>query len=64
MQSQTDVISVQLSRFSTSHSRLIKDQQAFNCSPELELRVSITVEDEVSSLTNTLLWHQLIIHVQ
>ena len=37
---------IQLSRFSNSHSRLLKDQQVFNCSPEL--KVPITVEDEVS----------------
>ena len=42
------ILVIQLSRFSTSHSRLIKDQQVFNCSPELELKVPITVEDEVS----------------
>ena len=39
---------IQLSRFFTSHSRLKKDQQVFNCSPELKLKVPITVEDEVS----------------
>ena len=37
---------IQLSRFSISHSRILKDQQVFNCSPEL--KVPITVEDEVS----------------
>ena len=42
------ILVIQLSRFSTSHSRLIQDYQVFNCSPELELKVSITVEDEVS----------------
>ena len=39
---------IQLSQFSTSHSRLIKDQQVFNCSCELELKVPIIIEDEVS----------------
>ena len=57
------ILVIQLSCFSTSHSRLIKDQQVFNCSPELELKVPITVEDELSFSTNTLLWHQLIILV-
>ena len=42
------ILVIQLSRFFTSHSRLIKDQQLFNCSLELELKVSVTVEDEVS----------------
>ena len=42
------ILVIQLSRFSTSHSRLLKDQQVFNCFPELELKVPITVEDEVS----------------
>ena len=37
----------------------MKDNQVFNCFPELELRFLMTVEDEV----NTLLWHQLIIQV-
>ena len=40
------ILVIQLSRFSNSYSRLLKDQQVFNCSPELE--VPITVEDEVS----------------
>ena len=44
----SSILVIQLSRFSTSHSRLSKDQQVLNCSPELELRVPITVEDEVS----------------
>ena len=39
---------IQLSRFSTSHSRLSKEPRLFNCFPELELKVPITVEDEVS----------------
>ena len=34
--------------FTTSHSRLLKDPRVFNCSPELELKVPITVGDEVS----------------
>ena len=42
----SSILVIQLSRFSTSHSRLLKDQQVFNCSPELELKVPITVEDE------------------
>ena len=42
---------IQLSQFSTSHSRLIKDQQVLNCSPDLDLKVPITVEDEVSFST-------------
>ena len=42
---------IQLSWFSTSHSKLIKDQQVFNCSPDLELKVPIIVEDEVSFST-------------
>ena len=44
----TSILVIQLSRFSTSHSRLLKDPRVFNCSPELELKVPITVEDEVS----------------
>ena len=44
----SSILVIQLSRFSNSHSRLLKDQQVFNCSPELELKVPITVEDEVS----------------
>ena len=40
---------IQLNRFSIPHSRLRKDQQLFNCSPESELNVPITVEDETSS---------------
>ena len=42
---------IQLSRFSTSYSGLIKDQQVFNCSPDLDLKVPITVGDEVSFST-------------
>ena len=42
------ILVIQLSRFSNSHSRLLKDQQVFNFSPELDLKVPITVEDEVS----------------
>ena len=38
---------IQLSRFSISHSRLRKDQQLFNCSPDFELNIPIIVEDEV-----------------
>ena len=37
--------------FSNSHSRLIKGYQVFNCSPDLELKVPITVENEVSFST-------------
>ena len=44
----SSILVIQFSRFSTSHSRLLKDQQVFNYSPELELKVPITVEDEVS----------------
>ena len=44
----SSILVIQLSRFSTSHSRLLKDPRVFNCSPELELKVPITVEDEVS----------------
>ena len=44
----TSILVIQLSRFSTSHSRLLKDPRVFNCSPELELKIPITVEDEVS----------------
>ena len=44
----SSVLVIQLSRFSNSHSRLLKDQQVFHCSPELELKVPINVEDEVS----------------
>ena len=44
----SSVLVMQPSRLSTSHSRLLKCQQVFNCSPELELKVPITVEDEVS----------------
>ena len=36
------ILVIQLHRFSTSHSRLIKDQQVFNCLPELELKVPMT----------------------
>ena len=42
------ILVIKLHRFSTSHSRLVKDQQVFNCSPELELKVPSTVEDQVS----------------
>ena len=42
------ILAIQLSRFSASRSRLLKDKQVFNCSPELELKVPITVENEVS----------------
>ena len=44
----SSLLVIQLSLFSTSHSRLLKDPRVFNCSPELELKVPITVEDEVS----------------
>ena len=44
----SSILVIQLSRSSISHSRILKDQQVFNCSPELELKVPITVEDEVS----------------
>ena len=44
----SSILVIQLTRFSTSHSRLLKDPQVFNSSPELELKVPITVEDEVS----------------
>ena len=44
----SSILVIQLSRFSTSHSRLLKDPRVFNCSPELELQAPITVEDEVS----------------
>ena len=61
---KTSIISsglvIQLSQFFTSHSMEIKDQQVFNCSPDLDLKVSITVEDEVSP-PNALLWHESII---
>ena len=49
--SSESILVIQLSLFSTSHSRVIKDQQVFNCSPDLELKVPITVEDEVSFST-------------
>ena len=57
------VISLVICRFPTSYLRLIKDQQ------ELELKVPITTEDEVSLSSkmkylyaaNNLLWHRLII---
>ena len=42
---------IQPSRFSTSYSGLIKDQHVFNCSPELDLKVPVTVEDEGSLST-------------
>ena len=48
MVSLGSVLVIQLSRFSIIQSRLRKDQQLFSCSPESELNVSITVEDEVS----------------
>ena len=60
----SSILVIQLSRFSTSHSRLLKDPRVFNCSPELELKVPITVEDEVSFSSKTLLRHQLIIQVR
>ena len=44
----SSMLVIQPSQFSNSHSRLLKDPQVFNCSPELELKVPITVEDEVS----------------
>ena len=49
--SSGSIVVIQLSRFSTSHSRLMKDQKVFNCSPDLDLKVPITVEDEVSLST-------------
>ena len=49
--SSGSMLVIQLSQFCTLHSRLIKEQQVFNCSPELDLKVSITVEDEVSFST-------------
>ena len=49
--SSGSILVIQLSKFSTSYSGLIEDQQAFNCSPELDLKVPITVEDEVSFST-------------
>ena len=42
------ILVIQLSRFSIPHSRLRKDEQLFNCFPESELDVPITVEDETS----------------
>ena len=42
------ILMIQLSRFSISHSRRIKDQQVFHFPPELELKVPITMADEVS----------------
>ena len=36
--SSGSILVIQLSRFSTSYLGLIKDQQVFNCSPELDLR--------------------------
>ena len=44
----SSILVIKFSRFSTSHSRLLKDQQVFNCSPEVELKVPITAEDDVS----------------
>ena len=44
----SSILVIQLSRFSISYSGILKDQQVFNCSPELKLKVPITVEDEVS----------------
>ena len=49
--SSGSLLVIQLSRSYTSHSRLIKDQQVFNCSPDLDLKVPITVEDKVSFST-------------
>ena len=46
--SSGSILVIQLRRFSTSYSGLIKHQQVFNCSPELDLKIPITVEDEVS----------------
>lgn len=46
--SSESVLVIQLSRFSIPHSRLRKDQQLFNCSPEAELDVPIAVEDKIS----------------
>ena len=51
--SSSSILVIQLSRFYTSYSGLIKDQQVFNCSPELDLKVPITVEDEVSFSTRS-----------
>ena len=34
--SSGSILVIQLRRFSTSHSRLINDQQVFNCSPDLD----------------------------
>ena len=49
--SSGSILVIQLSRFSTSYSGLIKDQQVFNCFPELDLKVPITVEENVSFST-------------
>ena len=49
--SSGSILVIQLSRFFTSYSGLIKDQQVFNCSPDLDLKVPITAEDEVSFFT-------------
>ena len=49
------ILVIQLSRCSTSHSRLINDLQVFNCSPDLNLKAPITVEDEVSLSSKYLL---------
>ena len=49
--SSGSILVIQLRRFSTSHSRLINDQQVFNCSPDLDSKVPITVEDKVSFFT-------------
>ena len=52
---------IQFSRFSTSHSMLIKDQQIFNYSPELQLKVLWKMK--YLSPANNLLWHEIIIQV-
>ena len=49
--SSGSILVIQLSRFSTSYSGLIWDQQAFNCSPDLDLKFPKIVEDEVSFST-------------
>ena len=46
----SSILVIQLSQFSISHSRITKDQQVFNCSPELKVPIRF-------------LWHQLIIQV-
>ena len=44
----SSILVILLSQLSTSHSKLIKNQQVFNCFTELELNVPITAEDGVS----------------